>query len=79
MEQILAYVFDLLKAKSPTIAAGLLLVLGTAHAFFSNPTSVELLGQTATTIGYWVSLVWLALQGSRTTMLLAGGATEKKK
>ena len=78
MEQVLAYLFDMLKAKSPTIAAGLLLVLGTAHAFFSNPTAVELLGQTAASIGYWVSLIWLALQGSRTTMLLTGG-TEKKK
>jgi hypothetical protein len=78
MEQILAYLFDMLKAKSPTVAAILLLVLGTAHAFFSNPTSVELIGETATSIGYWVSLIWLALQGSRTTMLLTGG-TEKKK
>lgn len=79
MEQILAYLFDLLKAKSPSVAAGLLLILGTAHAFFSNPSSVELLGQTATSIGYWVSLIWLALQGSRTTMLLAGGTKTEKK
>jgi hypothetical protein len=78
MNEILAYLFDMLKAKSPTVAAILLLVLGTAHAFFSNPTSVELIGETATSIGYWVSLIWLALQGSRTTMLLTGG-TEKKK
>lgn len=79
MEQVLAYLFDMLKAKSPTIAAFLLLALGTAHAFFSNPTSVELIGETATIIGYWVSLVWLALQGSRTTMLLTGGNEIKKK
>jgi hypothetical protein len=78
MNEILAYLFDMLKAKSPTVAAILLLVLGTAHAFFSNPTSVELIGETATSIGYWVSLIWLALQGSRTTMLLTSG-TEKKK
>jgi hypothetical protein len=38
-----------------------------------------LIGETATSIGYWVSLIWLALQGSRTTMLLTGGTTEKKK
>ena len=79
MEQVFAYLFDMLKAKSPTIAALLLLALGTAHAFFSNPTSVELIGETATSIGYWVSLVWLALQGSRTTMLLTDKPEIKKK
>ena len=78
MEQILAYLFDMLKAKSPTVAAIVLLALGTLHAFFSDPTAVELLGATAAKWGYWISLVWLALQGSRTTMLLTGG-TEKKK
>ena len=79
MEQVLAYLFDLLKAKSPTIAAIVLLILGTAHAFFSNPTSVELIGETAASIGYWVSLVWIALQGTRTTMFLTGKPEIKKK
>ena len=78
MNEILAYLFDMLKAKNPTIAATLLLILGTAHVFFTDPYATELLGDGVAKIGYWVSLIWLALQGSRTTMLLTGG-TEKKK
>jgi hypothetical protein len=76
MEQVLAYIFDALKAKSPSIAAFVLLILGTAHALFSMPESAELLGETASKIGYWVSLVWLGLQGTRTTMLIT---SDKKK
>lgn len=79
MNEIFAYLFDMLKAKSPTIAAVVLLILGTAHAFFSNPTSVEIIGQTATSIGYWVSLIWMALQGSRTVSFLATDKPIEKK
>lgn len=75
MNEILAYLFDMLKAKNPTIAAIILLVLGTANAFFSNPTSVEILGELGAKIGYWVTLVWMGLQGARTTMIL----TQAKK
>lgn len=73
MNEILAYLFDMLKAKNPTIAAVVLLVLGTAHAFFSNPTSTEVFGEGISKIGYWVTLVWMALQGARTTYILSGG------
>lgn len=79
MNEILAYLFDMLKAKSPTIAAVVLLILGTAHAFFSNEIATELLGEGVAKIGYWVTLVWMGLQGSRTTMLLSGGTKTEKK
>lgn len=73
MNEVLAYLFDILKAKNPTIAMGLLLVLGTAHAFFTDPLSVELLGEGISKVGYWVSLVFIGLQGARTTTILNGG------
>lgn len=77
MNEVLAYLFDMLKAKNPTIAAVVLLVLGTAHAFFSNPTSTEIFGEGIAKIGYWVTLIWMGLQGARTTMILGGGAVKK--
>ena len=79
MNEILAYLFDMLKAKSPSIAAALLLFLGTAHVFFSDPYAVTLLGEGVAKIGYWVSLIWLSLQGRRYTMLFSGGTEVKKK
>ena len=75
MNEVLAYLFDILKAKNPTIAMGLLLVLGTGHAFFTDPLSVELLGEGISKVGYWVSLIFIGLQGARTTTILKG---EKK-
>lgn len=71
MNEVLAYLFDILKAKNPTIAMGLLLVLGTAHAFFTDPLSVELLGEGISQVGYWVSLIFIGLQGARTTTILS--------
>lgn len=77
MNEVLAYLFDILKAKNPTIAMVLLLVLGTAHAFFSNPLSIELLGDGISKVGYWVSLVFIGLQGARTTSYLHGSEVKK--
>lgn len=70
MEQILAYLFDFFKAKSPKLAGILMLVLGTAFYFFTSPEATGLLGETGAAIGKWVAVVWLALQGSRTTDIL---------
>lgn len=70
MEKLLAIIFDMLKAKSPLIATIVLAVLVTANAFFSSQEATVLLGELAAKIGYWVSLVWAALQGTRTTYLI---------
>jgi len=71
MNEVLAYLFDMLKAKNPKIAMAVLVALGTAHAFFTDPLSVELLGEGISKVGYWVSLIFIGLQGARTTSILS--------
>lgn len=70
MEKLLAILFDSFKAKNPVVATVVLLVLGTANYIFSSPDAAAIFGELGTKIGYWVSLVWMAVQGSRTTSLL---------
>ena len=66
--KVLAYFLDLMKAKSPSVAVILMLVLGTANYFFTH--SGELLGENWDQVGYFVTLFFGMLTGSRTTSYL---------
>lgn len=78
METLLAYLFDFFKAKSPKLAGILMLVIGTAFYFFTSPEASNLLGETGASIGKWVSIVWLALQGSRTSNVINQSELKKE-
>lgn len=79
MEKLLATLFDSFKAKNPVVATVVLLVLGTANYIFSSPDAAAIFGELGAKIGYWVSLVWMAVQGSRTTSLLLSTNTKEKQ
>lgn len=69
LNSILANLFDKFKAKNPKVAGIIILVLGTVIYLAENGLG-ELLGQNMSEVVKWVSVVLIALQGSRTTELL---------
>ena len=66
INQILAFVFDKLKAKSPIAATVILSVLAGLYAV-ANSLPVEILPEWGETVVEWIIIVYAALSGSRTT------------
>lgn len=70
MNQILASVFSKFKTKNPSLAAIILGVLIAGAAFLQAPSTIELLGDKATSILKWINIVLIALVGTPTTKFL---------
>lgn len=66
INQILAFVFDKLKAKSPIAATIILSVLAGLYAV-ANSLPAEILPEWGETVVEWVIIIYAALSGSRTT------------
>lgn len=69
INSILAKLFDSFKAKNPQLAGVVILVLGTI-IYLSENGLPELIGADLSGIVKWVSVVLVALTGSRTTQIL---------
>jgi hypothetical protein len=69
LNEILAKIFDSFKAKSPKLAAIILLFLGSL-VYWSENGLPELIGVDLSQAVQWISFVLAALQGSRTTQIL---------
>ena len=75
LNEILAKLFDNFKAKNPTLATVIILLLGVV-LYLSENGLPELIGNDLNTVVQVVSFLLAALQGSRTTEILK--ETEKK-
>tara|TARA_R100000951_G_scaffold114801_2_gene120888 strand:- start:2503 stop:2742 length:240 start_codon:yes stop_codon:yes gene_type:complete len=69
INQILAFVFDKLKAKSPIAATVILSVLAGLYAV-ANSLPADILPEWGETIIEWVIIIYGALSGSRTTKFI---------
>lgn len=74
LNKILAQFFAKFKTKNPTLAAVILLVLGTIIYLAENGLG-EIIGKDLSVVVQWVSIALAALTGAHTTEILE----EKKK
>ena len=77
INSILAKLFDSFKAKNPQLAGFVILLLGTV-IYLSENGLPELIGADLSVVVKWVSVVLVALTGSRTTNILHPKEIEKK-
>lgn len=69
--KLLAQLFDRFKAQSP-LAAGVIIALLIAFAYFLENNGSQVFGESFATILQWVNWILLGLHGSRTTAILRG-------